>query len=176
MPVLFLNTTLQNSTGKLGLLYSTNDVIHIMILKISICSNRHYIGDWLWGTWSWVHVKAGGESLLWSPGQLAWAMVGQWCRLTSGPVHRWTLNNMTWETWDMLRWLIKSLSLNLTNKLRSSIHPIELVAAISILYVLMIQCEEEGEVYKWVCLLSLHDSHPRSPSFPLMSCGVPVST
>ena len=144
--VVFRNTTLQNSTGKLGLLYSTNDVIHIMILKISICSNRHYIGDWLWGTWSWVHVKAGGESLLWSPGQLAWAMVGQWCRLTSGPVHRWTLNNMTWETWDMLRWLIKSLSLNLTNKLRSSIHPIELVAAISILYVLMIQCEEEGEV------------------------------
>ena len=46
----------------------------------------------------------------------------------------------------MLRWLIKSLSLNLTNKLRSSIHPIELVAAISILYVLMIQCEEDGEV------------------------------
>ena len=109
-----------------------------MILKISICSNRHYIGDWLWGTWSWVHVKAGGESLLWSPGQLAWAMVGQWCRLTSGPVHRWTLNNMTWETWDMLRWLIKSLSLNLTNKLRSSIHPGEVEEALSGLCVLMI--------------------------------------
>ena len=27
MPVLFLNTTLQNSTGKPGLLYCTNDVI-----------------------------------------------------------------------------------------------------------------------------------------------------
>ena len=27
-PVLFLNTTLQNSTGKLGLLYCTNDVIY----------------------------------------------------------------------------------------------------------------------------------------------------
>ena len=27
LPVLFLNTTLQNSTGKLGLLYYTNDVI-----------------------------------------------------------------------------------------------------------------------------------------------------
>ena len=26
MPVLFLNTTLQNSTGKQGLLYCTNDV------------------------------------------------------------------------------------------------------------------------------------------------------
>ena len=109
-----------------------------MIQKIGIYSIRRYIGDWFWGTWLWVHVKAGGESLLWSPGQLAWAMVGQWCRLTSGPVHRWTLNNMTWETWDMLRWLIKSLSLNLTNKLRSSIHPRELGAAVSVLCVLMI--------------------------------------
>ena len=38
----------------------------------------------------------------------------------------------------MLRWLIKSLSLNLTNKLRSSIHRRELGAAVSVLCVLMI--------------------------------------
>ena len=41
MPVLFLNTTLPNSTGKPGLLYCTNDVI-IIIIAYTIYAHYMY--------------------------------------------------------------------------------------------------------------------------------------
>ena len=63
-PVLSLNTTLQNSTGKLGLLYCTNDVIHWMpsytgnILQIEY-KDKHSKRQTIWSSRKWKTLSFG---------------------------------------------------------------------------------------------------------------------